>query len=122
MQIIQQPDKITILYSKTYEVRHVRMTQPHPAQVIPLWNGDPVGRYEGDTLVIDTVGLKVGPFPTTDLYGMVDLFGTPHTRALHVVERYRLLDPEAAKAIEERNERQFCPPNGGQRHCARSRL
>jgi hypothetical protein len=76
MQIIQQPDKITILYSETYEVRHVRMNQPHPAQVIPSWSGDSVGHYEGDTLVIDTVGVKVGPFPTLDLYAMVDLFGT----------------------------------------------
>src|SRR3984893_14592738 len=104
MLIIQQPDKITILYSDTYEVRHVRMNQPHPAQVIPSWNGDSVVHYEGDTLVIDTVGVKVGPFPTPDLYAMVDLFGTPHTPALHVVERYRLLDHEAAKAIEEHNE------------------
>src|SRR3984893_16567938 len=104
MLIIQQPDKITILYSETYEVRQVRMNQPHPAQVIPSWNGDSVGHYEGDTLVIDTVGVKVGPFPTPDLYAMVDLFGTPHTPALHVVERYRLLDHEAAKAIEDHNE------------------
>jgi hypothetical protein len=104
MQIIQQPGKITILYSETYEVRQVRMNQPHPAQVIPSWNGDSVGRYEGDTLVIDTVGIKVGSFPTPGLYSMVDLFGTPHTSALHVVEHYRLLDHETAKAIEERNE------------------
>jgi hypothetical protein len=104
MQIIQQPDKITILYSETYEVRQVRMNQPHPARVVPSWNGDSVGHYEDDTLVIDTVGVKDGPFPVPDLYAMVDLFGTPHTPALHVVERYRLLDHEAAKAIEEHNE------------------
>ena len=60
MQIIQQPDKITILYSETYEVRHVRMNQPHPAQVIPSWYGDSVGHYESDTLVIDTVGSRSG--------------------------------------------------------------
>ena len=42
-------------------------------------------------MVIDTVGFKVGPF------SMVDHYGTPHTEALHVVERYRLLDYEAAK-------------------------
>ena len=104
MQIIQQPDKITILYSETYEVRQVRMNQPHPAKAIPSWNGDSVGHYEDDTLVIDTVGVKDGPFAIPDLYAMVDLFGTPHTPALHVVERYRLLDHEAAKAIEEHNE------------------
>ncbi len=99
MQMIQQPDKITILYANDHEVRHVRMNQPHPAQVTSTWYGDSVGHYEGDTLVIDTVGIKVGPF------AMVDMYGTPHTPALHVVERYRLLDYEAAKEAEERGER-----------------
>jgi hypothetical protein len=50
-----------------------------------------VGDYEGNTLVIDTVGIKLGP------HRMVDRFGTPYTQALHVVERYRLLDYEATK-------------------------
>lgn len=110
MLIIQQTEKITILYSDTYEVRHVRMNQPHPVQVIPSWNGDSVGHYEGDTLVIDTVGIKNGPFPIPDLYAMVDQLGTPHTAALHVVERYRLLDHEAAKAIEEHNQKDNTAP------------
>ena len=58
MQMIQQPDQITILYSNDHEVRHVRMNQPHPATVTPSWYGDSVGHYEGGTLVIDTVGIK----------------------------------------------------------------
>jgi hypothetical protein len=97
MQMLQQPDKVTILYDYDHQVRHVRMNQPHPANVSPSWYGDSVGHYEGDTLVIDTVGFKVGPF------SMVDRFGTPHTSALHVVERYRLLDYEAAKEGMERD-------------------
>ena len=101
MQMLQQPDKITILYSNDHEVRHVRMNQPHPAQVTPSWYGDSVGHYEGDTLVIDTVGVKSGPF------AMVDMYGTPHSPALHVVERYRLLDYEAAKEAEERGQREL---------------
>jgi hypothetical protein len=36
---------------------------------------------------------------------MVDMYGTPHSEALHVVERYRLLDYEVAKEAEERGER-----------------
>jgi hypothetical protein len=99
MQMLQQPDKVTILYSNDHEVRHVRLNQPHPARVTPSWYGDSVGHYEGDTLVIDTVGVKIGPF------AMVDMYGTPHSPALHVVERYRLLDYEAAKDEEERGER-----------------
>jgi hypothetical protein len=110
MQIIEQRDEITILYSETYEVRHVRMNQPHRAQVTPSWYGDSVGHYEGDTLVIDTVGIKVGSFPTPGLYSMVDLFGTPYTPALHVVERYRLLEHEAAKALDEHNHQDNLTP------------
>jgi hypothetical protein len=100
MEMLQQPDQITILYSNDHEVRHVRMNQPHPVRVTPSWYGDSVGHYEGDTLVIDTVGVKVGPF------AMVDMYGTPHTQALHVVERYKLLDYEAAKEAEDRGERE----------------
>jgi hypothetical protein len=96
MQILQQPHQITILYSDNHEVRRVRLNQPHPARVTPSWYGDSVGRYEGDTLVIDTVGIKIGPF------AMVDVYGTPYTEALHVVERYRLTDPGAAKAAQDR--------------------
>jgi hypothetical protein len=70
-----------MLFNEDHEFRYVRMNQPHPAQVTPSWHGDAVGRYEGDTLVIDTVGIKSdGP------YAMVDLFGTPYTEKLHVVE------------------------------------
>jgi hypothetical protein len=99
MQMLQQPDRITIVYSNDHEVRHVRMNQPHPARVTPSWYGDSVGRYEGDTLVIDTVGVRIGPF------AMLDMYGTPHSPALHLVERYRLLDYEAAKQAEERGQR-----------------
>jgi hypothetical protein len=96
VQLLQQPDRITILYDEDHEVRRVRMNRPHPAQVTPSWYGDSVGRYEGDTLVIDTVGFKIGPFSAVDQYG------TPFTQALHVVERYRLIDHEAAREAWER--------------------
>jgi hypothetical protein len=97
IQVLQQPDEITFLYFEDHEVRHVRMNQNHSANVTPSWYGDSVGHYEGDTLVIDTVGIRIGP------YAMVDWYGTPHTPALHVVERYRLLDYERAKEGLERD-------------------
>jgi hypothetical protein len=58
MQMLQQPDKITFLYLRDHEFRHVRLNQPHPGHVTPSWYGDSVGYYEGATLVIDTVGVK----------------------------------------------------------------
>ena len=105
-ELVQTPDKVTILYVYANQVRHVRMNQQHPAQVKGSWYGDSVGHYEGDTLVIDTVGIKVGK------YSMVDWYGTPHTEALHVVERYRLLDYGAAKDGFERDAKQHNVPDG----------
>jgi hypothetical protein len=98
MQMIQQPEKITFLYVEDHEVRRVRLDQPHQAPVTPSWYGDSVGHYEGDALVIDTVGVR-----TDRPFAMIDLFGTPYTKSLHVVERYRLRDYEDVKDAVERN-------------------
>ena len=107
MEMIQLPDQIVMLFNEDHEVRWVRMNEPHPAHVTPSWHGDAVGRYEGDTLVIDTVGIKADrPF------AMVDLFGTPYTDKLHVVERYRLLDHEAVKGDLERAAKENWRPAG----------
>jgi hypothetical protein len=108
MQMLQQQDKITIIYYFDNEFRQVRMNQPHPARVAPSWYGDSVGHYEGDTLVVDTVAIKIGPF------AMIDMYGTPHSPGLHVVERYRLLDYEATKAAAARDEKENfqIPPPG----------
>jgi hypothetical protein len=98
IQLLQQPHQITILYHFDHEVRHVRMNRSHPANMTPSWYGDSVGYYEGDTLVVDTIGIKADrPF------AMVDWYGTPYTGALHVVERYRLVEYEAAREAQERS-------------------
>ena len=115
-QLVQLPDQIIILYSYDHHVRHVRLNQSHPAEVTPSWYGDSVGHYEGDALVIDTVGIKVGPF------AMVDWYGTPHTEDLHVVERYRMLDYQAAKDGFERDAKEhngaqaMATPNSGAKY------
>jgi hypothetical protein len=101
IQILQQPDKVTILYPHDQDHRQIRLNQPHPAKVTPSIHGDSVGHYEGDTLVVDTVGIKVGRYP------MVDRFGTPYTEGLHVVERYRLIDHEAAKEAQARAHKEW---------------
>jgi hypothetical protein len=107
VQLLQQPEKITMLYDEDHEVRRVRMNEPHPARVMPSWYGDSVGYYQGDTLVIDTVGFKIGPFSAVDQYG------TPFTQALHVVERYQLIDYEAARAAWERGGKENNRGGGG---------
>ena len=96
MQMLQTPDSISIIYIADHEVRHIRVNDIHPALPTPSWYGDSIAHYEGDTLVIDTVGIKAGPF------AMMDFYGTPWTDRLHVVERYRLVDDDAVKEGQER--------------------
>jgi len=97
MQMLQLPDQIVMLFNEDHEVRRVRLNEPHPAKPMPSWHGDAVGRYEGDTLVIDTVSVK-----TDRPHAMIDLFGTPYTEKLRVVERYRLIDYQDAKDAMQR--------------------
>jgi hypothetical protein len=99
-ELLQQRDKVTILYGHDHQVRQVRLNAQHPAKVSPTWYGDSIGHYDDDTLVIDTVGMKMGP------YSMIDWYGTPRSEALHVIERYRMLDYEAAKDGFERDAKQ----------------
>jgi hypothetical protein len=106
VQLLQQPDKVTLLYAHDSDFRTVRLNQPHPAKVTPSLHGDSVGHYEGDTLVIDTVGVRLGP------YRSIDRFGTPYSEALHVVERYRLIDYEATKEALALAEKEW-PRSGG---------
>jgi hypothetical protein len=81
----------------THTVRHVRLNAAHPENLTPSWQDHSVGWYEGDMLVIDTVGIKDAPLST------VDPLGTPHSKALHVVERYRLIDGEAAAETQRKH-------------------
>ena len=86
MQMLQKPDSITMLFGDTGQFRTIYMNRSHPAHVEPSWYGDSVGHFEGDTLVVDTVGIGVHPQA-----GSMGNYGTPHTDALHLVERYRYL-------------------------------
>jgi hypothetical protein len=95
VQILQQKDEVTLLYLIN-TVRHVYLNTQHPANLTPSHLGHSVGWYEGDTLVIDTVGIKVTPLSS------IDLLGTPHSKALHVVERYRVIDVAAAVEAQEK--------------------
>jgi len=102
IHMIQLPDRITILYGGyANEVRQVRLNESHRSPLKPSWYGDSVGHYEGDTLVIDTVGIK-----TDRKYAVLDLFSTPYTEKLHIVERYRLRDYDDVKDALERNNKE----------------
>jgi hypothetical protein len=82
-QFLQTKNKVTILIANQAQVRHVYLNVPHSKDPKPSWYGESVGHYEGDTLVVDTIGIK-----TRDTVPF-DRFGTPHSEKLHVVERIR---------------------------------
>ena len=81
-RISQTKDAITIEYSRGL-TRVVRMNAKHPASLTPSRAGDSIGRWDGDTLVVDTVGFAPGSLAGT----------VPNSDKLHVVERFTL-DPK----------------------------
>ena len=81
---LQAPKKITMMWQMDQQVRHVYLNVPHSKNPKPSWYGESVGHYEGDTLVIDTIGMNGKTF--------IDNYRTPHSEKLHVVERYRLIE------------------------------
>jgi hypothetical protein len=89
---MQTPKEVYIVWQRDQIVRHVYLDQDHTANPKPSWNGESVGHYEGDTLVVDTIGLTTKSF--------VDLFRTPHSDKLHVVERYRMIEGGNALQVE----------------------
>ena len=90
LYFIQTPKEIVMFDAG--RVRHVYMNVPHRKNPEPSWYGESVGHYDGDTLVVDTIGLNEKTF--------VDGFRTPHTTQLHVVERFRVVNGGKALDIE----------------------
>src|SRR5216684_1416063 len=88
---LQTPKEVVMIWAEDHMARHVYLTDQHSPNLKPSWFGESIGHYEnGDTLVIDTIGLNTKTF--------VDSFRTPHTERLHVVERFRIV--EGGKALE----------------------
>jgi hypothetical protein len=83
-QIVQGRDKVVILHEYLHLFRVIPTDgSPHPVDPDPTWMGDSIGHWEGDTLVVDTIGFN----DKTELPG-----GFRHTEALHVVERFHRVD------------------------------
>jgi hypothetical protein len=84
MYVIQTPKEVVMILSSKQEIRRIYLNAKHSENLKPSWYGESIGHYEGDTLVVDTIGI--------DERTWVDGFGTPHTGQLHVVERFRLIE------------------------------
>ena len=79
-KIVQTPDTVMIFVEMVHDARIIRMNQEHAPEDVRKWLGDSVGRWEGDTLVVDTTNFTDRPA----------LGGA--SRNLHVVERFSLID------------------------------
>jgi hypothetical protein len=84
LYILQSPSHVTMVFSGNAEARRIWLNVPHSANPKPSFYGESVGHYEGDTLVVDTIGLNDKTF--------LDNYRTPHTDKLHVTERWRMIE------------------------------
>src|SRR5262249_5898570 len=92
MFIIQSAKEVVMVLQLDHQIRRIHLDVPHSAKLKPSWYGESAGHYEGDTLVVDTIGLNERTYVDTCL--------TPHTGKLHVVERFRII--EGGKTLEAR--------------------
>jgi hypothetical protein len=85
-RIVQTPTHIFFLFeANIHSYRQIFMDgRKHPVDPDPTWYGHSIGRFEGDTLVVDTVGFN-------DKFWF-DFKGHPHTERLHIIERYTRKD------------------------------
>ncbi len=96
MYIVQSRREVVLINEGGPEVRHIYLNVPHSAHPKISPYGESVGHYEGDTLVVDTVGLSANTF--------VDNYRTPHTTQEHVIERFSLADDGKMLQIDIRVE------------------
>ncbi len=92
-EIIQNDKRVMMIYEMDHTVRQVWTDgRKHPDQVDPTWMGHAIGHWEGDTFVVDTIGLRNG---VRDAW----LDGSGHVAGpnLHIVERYQRLDNDTMR-------------------------
>ena len=95
-EIIQgPPGNVTIIYELNHQVRVIRMDKPMPGEKelisFPFYNGHSVGRFEGDTLVVETAGFNEKTF--------VDATGAPQTDQMRTLERIRKISPAQLEIV-----------------------
>jgi hypothetical protein len=81
-QFIQTPGEVVMLFEVDSLRREIYTDgSPHDTSLVPLWMGNSIGHWEGDTLVVDTVNFNDRTW--------LDRIGHPHSDQLHVIERFR---------------------------------
>ncbi len=84
---MQNSKYISLLFEQNTWFNIIYMDgRKHPANLDPTWFGHSIGRFDGDTLVVDTVGFNGRT--------RLDTIGHPHSDAMHVVQRFTYTDPD----------------------------
>ena len=84
MEIFQVPTRVLIIHEGVSVLRQIHLDRQHPKDLDQTYAGDSIGKWEGDTLVVDTIGFNDKTW--------LDGGALPHSQALHVVERIRRPD------------------------------
>ena len=92
-QILQAPGYVVLFYEMIHEARIIPLDGPHLPDAIRQWNGDPRGRWEGDTLVVETINYNDKGTIGTNIATRA-IRGLPQTEALHLVERFTPSGPD----------------------------
>jgi hypothetical protein len=87
MEIIELPGRVLMIFEYDHLIRQIYTDgRPHRSDLAPTWMGDSIGRWEGDTLVVETVNFNDKTW--------LDRTGVAHSEALRVIERIRLIDAD----------------------------
>lgn len=90
MEIIQTPGQIVELFEEFHEWRQIWTDgRKFPSDLYPTWNGYSIGKWEGNTLVVDTIGFNDKTW--------VDQYGDPHSDAMRLVEHYTKVNRDTLK-------------------------
>ena len=85
LEILQTPGRVLMLFETGNSQRQIWTDgRGHPADLDSTWMGNSIGRWDGDTLVVDTIG--------QDDKTVVDNYRTPHSAKIHVVERWKMIN------------------------------
>jgi hypothetical protein len=84
IEIVQTPGRVTFLHEVAHNVRRIYLDSPHPANLRHTFLGDSRGHWEGDTLVVDTIGMNDRTF--------IDDEGSSHSTQEHTIERFRKIE------------------------------
>jgi hypothetical protein len=84
LYFIQTGQEVWILWQRDHLVRRIYLNRAHSVNPKASWSGESVGHYENGELIVDTIGFAEHP------YSFVDNWRTPHTKDLHMVERFRM--------------------------------